>query len=88
MNQEEVSQKISQLIAKCWADEGFKQKLLADPARTLKDEGAEVPAGLTVNVLENTDQVFHLVIPPKPTELSDDDLGRVAGGFSLWWLCR
>ena len=32
MNQEEQGKKMSQLIAKCWADEGFKQKLLADPA--------------------------------------------------------
>ena len=26
MNQEEQGRKISELIAKCWADEGFKQK--------------------------------------------------------------
>ena len=46
MNQEEQGKKMSQLLAKCWADEGFKRKLLADPAATLKAEGAELPAGL------------------------------------------
>jgi hypothetical protein len=80
MNQEEQSKKINQLIAKCWSDESFKQKLLADPATTLKAEGVELPAGLTVNAVENTDQVFHLVIPAKPTDLSDEDLDKVAGG--------
>ena len=84
---EEQGKKMSQLIAKCWADEGFKQKLLADPAATLKAEGVDLPDGLTVKALENTDSVFHLVIPAKPTELSDDDLDKVAGGscFGICW---
>ena len=80
MNQEEQGKKMSQLIAKCWADEGFKRKLLADPAATLKAEGVELPAGLSVKALENTDKVFHLVIPAKPTDLSDEDLDKVAAG--------
>lgn len=82
MNQEEQSKALGQLIAKCWADESFKQKLLADTMATLKAEGAELPAGLTVKAVENTDQVFHLVIPAKPTatDLSDEDLDKVAGG--------
>ncbi len=80
MNQEDQSKKIGQLIAKCWADESFKQKLLADTMATLKAEGSELPAGLTVKAVENTDKVFHLVIPAKPTDLSDDDLDKVAGG--------
>ena len=85
MNLEEQSKKMSQLIAKCWADEGFKQKLLDDPAATLKAEGVELPAGLSIKAMENSDRVFHLVIPAKPTELSDEDLDRVAGG---WWCGR
>ena len=80
MNIEEQAKKMNQIIAKCWADEAFKAKLLADPAATLKAEGAEVPAGLTVKAVENTDQVFHLVIPAKPTDLSDEDLDKVAAG--------
>ena len=43
-------------------------------------QGAEVPAGLTVKAVENTEKVFHLVIPAKPTDLSDEDLDKVAGG--------
>jgi len=82
MNQEEQGKKMGQLIAKCWADEDFKAKLLADPAAVLKAEGAELPEGITIKAVENTDKVFHLVIPPKPSdsELSDDDLDNVAGG--------
>ncbi|GAB1394964.1 hypothetical protein MASR1M60_31280 [Rhodocyclaceae bacterium] len=77
---------MQQLIAKCWADEAFKQRLLADPAVTLKAEGIEMPADVKVQVVENTAQQFTLVIPPKPVELSDEALGDVAGGGEGMWV--
>jgi hypothetical protein len=80
MNQEEQGKKMSQLLAKCWADEGFKQKVLADPAATLTSEGVELPPGLSIKAVENTDKVFHLVIPAKPTDVSDEELKLVVGG--------
>jgi len=80
MNQEEQGKKMSQLLAKCWADDGFKQKVLADPAAALKAEGVELPAGLSFKAHENTDKVVHLVIPAKPTELSDEELDMVVAG--------
>jgi len=69
-----------QLIAKCWADEAFKQRLLADPAGTLKAEGIEVPEGVRVQVVENTAHVITLVIPEQPKDLSDEALAGAAGG--------
>ena len=80
MNPEEQGRKLSQIIAKCWADEGFKRKLLADPATMLTAEGLEVPAGFSIKAVEDNDKVRHLVIPARPDELSDEDLDRVAGG--------
>ena len=80
MNPEEQGKKMSQLVAKCWSDENFKRKLLADPAQTLRAEGLELPTGLTIKAVENDDKVFHVVIPAKPTDLSDEDLDRVSGG--------
>jgi bacteriocin-like protein len=46
----------------------------------LRAEGLELPPDLTYKALENTDKVFHFVIPAKPTELSDEDLKAVSGG--------
>lgn len=69
---------LSQLIANCWSDEGLKQRLLADPEATLKKEGVEIPAGLSVKALENTEKLYHLVIPLGPTELADEDLNKIA----------
>jgi hypothetical protein len=87
MNQEEHDRKMSQVIAKCWADEGFKQKVLADPVATLRAEGVELPAGVSYVAHENTEQVVHLVIPAKPTDLSDEDLNRVVGGGCHAYFC-
>ncbi len=69
-----------QLIAKCWADEEFKKRLMANPREVLKQEGLEVPADISVQVVENTPTQMVLVVPPAPKELSDEQLSGVAGG--------
>ena len=50
----------------------------------LREEGVEIPPDLEVRVVENTDRVFHLVLPPKPNaaELTDELLGAVAAAAS------
>ena len=83
MNAEEQGKKMSQIIAKSWADESFKAKLLADPATVLKAAGLDVPPGVTVKALENTDKTLHLVIPAKPADLSDEQLDDVAAGSGM-----
>ena len=80
MNQDAQNKKLSQIIAKSWSDDGFKKKLLSNPVATLKAESVPVADGVTVKVLENTANVVHIVIPTRPTELSDEDLDQVAGG--------
>lgn len=73
---------MGELISRAWSDETFKTRLLSDTMGVLKEVGAVVPAGMTVKAIENTDKVFHVIIPPKPCdrELSDADLDRAAGG--------
>jgi hypothetical protein len=85
MNQEEQGKKMRQVIAKAWADEAFRQRLLSNATATLKGEGIEVPDGVEMRIVENTEKLFHLVIPqkPAPAELSENDLDKVAGGQLL-----
>jgi len=81
MNNEEVNKKIGEIMTKCWEDESYKQKLLADTNAVLETEGVPVPAGLTIKVVENTADVVYYVLPRDPkAELSDADLESVAGG--------
>lgn len=78
MNQAEQGRKLGVLIAKCWADEAFKNQVLANPQASLKAAGIELPAGVSIKAVENTDKVFHLVIPARPAELSDAELEKVS----------
>jgi hypothetical protein len=71
---------LEQVIAKTWSDEAFKQQLIADPRAVLEAEGAVLPAGLEIKAVADTDRVFHLVLPMKPTHLSDLDLDKIAAG--------
>jgi hypothetical protein len=81
--QADSSAKMQQLLAKCWTDEGFKKQMLADPMAVMKVEGVVPPAGLTIKVVENTNDTLYLTIPVKPTSLSDDDLENVSGGGAV-----
>jgi hypothetical protein len=87
---EEWTKAVSQITAKAWSDAGFKKRLLSDPVTVLKDYGLTFPPGVTIKVLEDTDTVYHLSLPPKPTdeELSEEDLAAVAGGVMAAPTCR
>jgi hypothetical protein len=72
-----------QIVGRAWADDGFNQRLRADPAGVLTEYGLPLSAGLRIEVLENpdrvpedTDGVMHLVLPGKPSaaELSEEEL--------------
>lgn len=82
---EDQSNLMGKLIIRAWSDEAFKARLLSDTMAALKENGIKVPQGVTVKAVENTDKVFHIVIPPKPAsgERSDDDLNSLAGGTVL-----
>ena len=85
----EINPELGKIIAKAWRDPAFKADLIANPAAALKAEGIDVPAGMAVTVVENTDKLFHLVLPPVPSdELSDEALDAMAGGWSSCYMCR
>lgn len=56
------------VVAKAWADEDFKCRLMEDTKAVLLEEGIPVPAGMTVRVTEDTSRVCTLVIPTPPDE--------------------
>jgi hypothetical protein len=72
----------AKVIAKAWGDDTFHAQLLADPNGALAGEGIKAPEGKKFAVVEDTDDVLHVVLPARPTELSDDELDSVAGGMS------
>lgn len=84
MVQEDRWNKMGQVVAKAWADPAYKARLLADATSVLKEEGIDYGAGIEVRVVENTEHVRYvtLPLPPRETELSEEQLSRVSGGGS------
>ncbi|MBF0515513.1 MAG: NHLP leader peptide family RiPP precursor [Nitrospirae bacterium] len=74
--------KMQELIKKAWKDEAFKTKLLSDTMAALKEQDIDVPVGITIKAVENTATHITLIIPskPEPSELSEADMSKIAGG--------
>lgn len=68
------------LVAKAWADDELKQRLLAEPSAVLEEHGIEVPSGIELRVVEDTDEIYHLVLPASPAgDLLDEELTSSIG---------
>ena len=79
----EQRNQLADLFAACWKDEALKQRFMADPKAVLAEYGMDVPDGMAVNVVENTDNTVHITMPAPPSggmDLSDDELSNAAGG--------
>ena len=53
-----------QLVQRATEDAALRQRLLQSPKQVLTEAGITLPEGIEVEILENTDKVIHLVLPP------------------------
>lgn len=53
-----------QLVQQATEDAALRQRLIASPQQTLAAAGITLPEGIEVEIVENTDKVIHLVLPP------------------------
>ncbi|MEL6374595.1 MAG: nitrile hydratase subunit alpha [Pseudomonadota bacterium] len=52
----------AQVVARAWTDEAYKARLLADPRAAIGELGIDIGHLAEFGVLENTDQVHHVVV--------------------------
>ena len=77
------------LFAACRKDDALKARFMADPKAVLAEHGIDVPAGIDVNVVENSDNTVHITMPKAPDgheELSMEELSQAAGGGGGLWV--
>ena len=72
----------ARVVARAWDDDGFRQRLLAEPERVLRDAGITLPPGVPVRVVEDDaaesgDATACLRLPARPCtdDLIEDNLG-------------
>lgn len=71
---------LAKLLMRASREPALRARLLADARSTLVEEGLTVADGMVLNVVENTSERIHFVLPVQPTNLSDEELEQVAGG--------
>ncbi len=74
-----------QIIGRAWEDKDFETALMADPRAAIQKAAAiDIPPGVTVKVVRETEDTLYLVLPQNPLgaegELSEEALATVAGG--------
>jgi hypothetical protein len=74
----------AKIVKRCWEDEGFRKEFTADPAgafvKYLRVPAASLPK---IAIHQEIPGSWHIVLPTKPSdpsELSEQDLEKVAGG--------
>jgi hypothetical protein len=73
----------AELIAACWKDPAFRARFASDPKAVLSERGIDIPHGVELKVVENTDRCVYITLPCRPAnfdELSDEELANAAGG--------
>ena len=69
------------VIAKVMRDQEFKLHLLKNPKKAIQEEFSfEIPNDAQIKVLENTEKLYHIVLPQEERELSDAEMQSIAGG--------
>ena len=73
----------AQLIAKAWSDDTFKSELIKNPRSLMSDMGINVPEGVDIQIVEDTPQKVHLVIPSRPSkdEMNEIDLNKLTWAY-------
>ncbi len=84
MDPNEFQKDYGKLVAKAWEDDAFKAELLVDPMKVFKENDIEVPDGIEVRIVENTENTMHFILPPEPSdELTDELLDQASGGLIM-----
>ncbi len=82
---QDQQKRLSEVVAKAWANPAFKARLKSDPKGVLADVGIITPEDLEIEVVENTERKQYLTLPATPLSdvVSDEELVRIASPNGL-----
>jgi hypothetical protein len=62
------------VVARTWTDKAFKDRLTQSPREALAEYGIQVPAGVNLTILQETENDRYLVLPSKESEVTVMDV--------------
>ena len=72
------------VMKKSMEDESFREMLLKDPKGTISKEfGVNLSDNITVKAFEEDASTLTLFVPASQSEISEDELSGVAGGWCV-----
>ena len=86
----EQKNRLAELFAACWADDGLKTRFVNDPKAVLAERDLTIPDGVDVKGVENADDCVYITLPASlhvESQISDEELSGAAAGGSLWNSC-
>lgn len=70
------------IVARAWADQQFKQRLIDNPNKVLAEAGMTIPAGMNFVVVENEPRRAYLVLPTRPdSDLSVQEMNHLESDY-------
>lgn len=58
--------KVAEIFIEAWTDPDFRDRLMATPIPTLEQKGFSLTQGMKVEVLQNTREIYFMIIPAAP----------------------
>lgn len=78
MTEQEQKKLYAKIIAKAWANEAYKQRLLAEPHAVLAEEGVVIPESVNIHVTEkpqeNTDKDMYFTLPAPDEDMTIENV--------------
>lgn len=67
---QKIEEKIINLAEK---DKNFRKELITNPKKAIKEKlNISIPDGIEIKVVEDTDSLYHFVLPPAADQASDE----------------
>ncbi|MEO8451886.1 MAG: NHLP leader peptide family RiPP precursor [Gemmatimonadota bacterium] len=73
---DEGRKNMAKVIARAWTDDSYKKRLHSHPHETLAEAGLKLPEHHKIKVSEDSEDTTHIVIPRRPTNITDGQLSN------------
>lgn len=88
----EIIRKMEGLARRYHSDAGFRARMDADPAATLRGQGYDrmLPKKTSVSLHVDDEKTMHIVFPPRPipgSVMKDENLAGLSGGYCGGCVC-
>ena len=89
VSEKEGSALYSKIVAKAWAEQSFRARLIAKPKEVLREHGFVISDHIDVKVIPGKKTItWELPLPDKPDDLDEEALEEVLEHWPKLFICH